>query len=259
MGTMKFRWLALLIGCAGISHVLSAQTVLLLSTGNSTLNASTASGLQNAGFTVTVGSPYHTVTATEFAGIDVVLLFPNANWSAGDMPTTTQTELLAFISNGGGLITAEWTNWKVGAGYLQTLAPALPVVSTTQYTGGSTITYTQVSADAVLNDGLPASFAFTPDNFAGVESLFAAKSGATVLYSSSGGANGAGIVGWDYGSGRVLQISTTVGSNQLADPHFSLLLQNSVQWAAVPEPSTWLLLLTGLAVLCVGMRRRLRR
>ena len=255
---MKFWWLALLIGFAGIAHVLPAQAVLLLSTGSSTLDTQTASVFENAGYTVTVGSPYHSVTATEFAGVDVVLLFPNANWSAGDMPTAAQTALVDFLQNGGGLITSEWANWKVGAGSFQTLGPALPVVSTTQYTGGSTITYTQVEADAVLNAGLPASIAFTADNFAGVESYFTAKNGATVLYSSSGGANGAGMVGWDYGSGRVLQISTTVGSSQLADPHFSLLLQNSVQWAAVPEPSTWLLLLTGLTALW-AMRRHVRR
>lgn len=254
---MKFRWLTLLLVFAGTAHVLPAQTVLLLSTGNSTLDTSTATVLQNAGFTVNVGSPYHSVAATEFAGIDVVLLFPNANWSAGDMPSTAQTALVDFLQYGGGLITTEWTNWKVGAGSFQILEAALPVVSTTQYTGGTTITYTQVEADAVLNANLPGSFAFTADNFAGVESYFTAKNGATVLYSSSGGANGAGIVGWEYGSGRVLQISTTVGSNQLADPHFSLLLQNSVQWAAVPEPSTWLLLLTGLAAVWC-MRDRLR-
>lgn len=253
---MKFRWQALLIGFAGISAALSAQTVLLLSTGNSTLDTQTAAVVSNGGFSVTVGSAYHSVSESEFVGVDVVLLFPNANWSAGDMPANVQTALLTFISHGGGLVTSEWTNWKVGAGSFQTLAAALPVVATTQYTGGNSITYTESATDPVLNAGLPASFAFTADNFAGVESYFTAKNGALTLYTSSGGANGAGVVGWDYGSGRVLQISTTVGSYQLADANFSVLLQNSVQWAAVPEPSTWFLLLTGLAAILLVCRRR---
>lgn len=208
---------------------LAAQTVLLLSTGDSTLDTQTKRVLEAGGATVTIGSPYTTFAASELSGVDVVLLFPNNNWSSGDMSLAAQTALVSFVSNGGGLITAEWTNWKVGAGSFVNLKPLLPVVATTQYTGGSAITYTSITPDTTLNAGMPGSFTFSGDNFAGVESYFTAKSEATAYYSSSGGAAGAGLVGWTYGSGRVMQFSTTLGPLGLADTNLSRLLQNSVQ------------------------------
>ena len=235
---------------------LAAQTVLLLSTGSSTLDTQTKGVLEAGGATVTIGSQYTAFSSAELSGIDVVLLFPNNNWSSGDMSLTEQTALANFVSGGGGLITAEWTNWKVGAGSFDNLEPILPVVATTQYTGGSAITYTSVTPDGTLNAGMPSGFTFTADNFAGVESFFSAKSGATVYYSSAGGAAGAGVVGWTYGQGRVMQFSTTAGPTSLADANFSLLLQNSVQWAAIPEPSTTLLLVLGLGLVLWFRRAR---
>lgn len=232
-----------------------AQTVLLLSTGSTMLDTQTKGVLQSGGATVVIGSPYTTFTATELSGINVVLLFPNNNWASGDMNLTAQTALVNFVSSGGGLITAEWTNWKVGSTQLQNLAVLMPVVATTQYTGGTAITYTSITPDSTLNAGIPSSFTFAADNFAGVESFFTAKSGATVYYASTGGAAGAGVVGWSYGQGRVLQLSTTAGPSSLSDPQFSLLLQNSVQWAAVPEPGTMVLMLIGLGSLLLWSRR----
>ncbi len=236
--------------------VLPGQTVLLLSTGNATLDTQTKGVLETGGASVVVGSQFAAFSATELTGIDVVLLFPNNNWNSGDMSLTAQTSLVNFVGAGGGLVTAEWTNWKVGSNNFVNLGPILPVVSTTQYTGGSTIAYSQATANATLNAGLPASFTFSGDNFAGVESFFTAKPGASVFYTSTGGAGGAGLVGWEYGAGRALQFSTTMGPLGLADTHLSRLFQNSVQWAAVPEPSTYLLMLVGLGVL---LRFRARR
>lgn len=255
---MKVRSRILLLLLAFLPLSAFGQTVLLLSTGSSSLNSTTQTTLQNAGYSVTIGSQYSSFNASELVGIDVVLLFPNNNWSSSvDMPLTAQTALKDFVSNGGGLITGEWTNWMNARGLFSNLTEILPVVATTQYTGGSSLSYTQATADPVINNDLPTAFAFSTDSFAGVESMFTAKSGATVFYTSSGGANGAGVVGWDVGAGRVLQFSTVAGPNELSDPHYSLLFQNTVQWAAVPEPSSAVLFALGLGLIAwIASRRR---
>lgn len=255
---MKLRTTCCLLLALLAPALVPAQTVLLLSTGSTTLDNQTRGVLQNGGATVIVGSQYPSLSATELAGIDVVLLLPNNNWSGGDMPLGAQNALATFVNAGGGLVTAEWTNWKVGDGKFANLQPILPVVSSTQFTSGTdvAITYTRSVADTVINAGLPASFSFKSDNFDGIESVFVAKPGATVFYTSSGGAGGAGLVGWESGAGRVLQFSTTLGPNGLADDRLSRLFQNSVQWAAVPEPSTYLLMALGLGVLFRFSTRR---
>lgn len=236
----------------------AAVEVLLLSTGSSSLDLQTQLVLQNAGHNVTIGSPYNTFTGTALTGVDVVLLFPNNNWNSGDMPLLGQSALVNFVQAGGGLITSEWTNWKVASNTFTALAPILPVVATTQYTGGSLITYTPSITDPVLNLGVSSAFTFSSDDFAGVESFFVAKPTATVFFASSGGAGGAGIVGWDSGAGRVLQISTVAGPTELGNNSYATLLQNSVAWSAqsVPEPSTLALFGAGAILLLGAWYRR---
>lgn len=249
------RFLLLLI--AALPAQLAASVILLLSTGDTTLDTQTKTLIEGHGHTVTIGNPYTTFTATELSGVNVVLLFPNNNWNTGDMSLAAQTALVNFVNAGGGLVTSEWTNWKTGAGSFATLDAILPVDSTTQYSGGSAITYTQVTPDATLNAGLATAFSFSGDNYAGVESYFTAKSGATVYYSSTGGSGGAGVIGWNSGAGRVIQFSTVAGPLELGNASYGKLVQNAVQWAAIPEPSTALLMLAGLGVL-VWLRRARR-
>lgn len=248
----RFAGIALLPLC-GV-----AQTVLLLSTGSTTLDTQTRSLLQDAGYSVTLGSPYTTFAPAELTGIDVVLLLPNANWNAGDMPLASQTALASFVQNGGGLVTSEWTNWKVGNGGFALLSPLLPGTATSQYTSASTLLYTRLIGDATLDAGLPTSFGFATDDYDGVESQFAAKTGATIYFTSLGGGSilGVGVVGWTSGSGRVLQFSTTGGANEFADANYSRLFTNSVAWTAqsVPEPSV--LALLGAGGLLLAWRRR---
>ncbi len=58
-------------------------------------------------------------------------------------------------------------------------------------------------------------------------------------------AGGAGLLGWTYGSGRVLSFSTPIGPAELSNADYKQLLNNAVKWAT-RRPSLgaiWLLLL----------------
>ena len=251
---VKLRIIATLLASVALPHSAVAVMVLILSSGDSSLDTTAQNVFTSAGHTVAIGPQYTAFTGAELSGAQAVLFLANANWNSGDMPVAGQSALVNFVNAGGGLITGEWVNWKVGSGGLTTLAPLMPVTVSTQWTGGSAITYTEALADSVLSAGLPTSFTFPGDNFSGVESFFTAKPGAIAYYTSSGGAGGAGVVAWTQGNGRVLQISTTIGSGQLGTADYARLLNNSVEFVSVPEPSAFALL--GLGVLLVWLRRR---
>lgn len=157
-------------------------------------------------------------------------------------------------------MTGEWTIWgNAHEGYDPILAPVFPVVPSSLYNYNSPITYSQATANAVLDSGLPSSFTFTADSNGGTETYFQPKVGATVYFNSS---YGSGVIGWKYGSGRVISLSTLAGTTELGDPHYARLFGNSANWAAgvVPAPSTYLGLLSlgGTGILGYIWRRRRR-
>jgi hypothetical protein len=146
-------------------------------------------------------------------------------------------------------LTGEWTVYgNAFLGYNPTLATVLPVNPSTLQSSRSPITYTQTTANSVLNNGLPSSFTFIADANGGTETYFHPKTGATVYYGSDFKVVtpfGDGVIGWNYGSGRVLSLSTLAGQNELADPNYGTLFSNAVNFVTVPEPSTLILLSIG--------------
>jgi hypothetical protein len=125
------------------------------------------------------------------------------------------------------------------------------VVPTTAFDYASPITYNISTPNAVLDGGLPSSFIFNADDVGGTETNFQPQSGATVFFGSGGfGGAGDGVIGWDYGSGRVISLSTLAGQTELSDANYSQLFGNAVNWVegatAVPEPSSMVLIGLGM-------------
>ena len=197
--------------------------------------------LTNAGHTVTIGLPWHQQDGAQgLSSFDAVVFLNNFNWGRGPMSAAGQTEILNYVSGGGGIVTSEWFIWKLGsggtAGSFPMLNPLAPVEPTTAFNGVTSTTYTQMTPNPIVNKGLPGSFSFNLGSIGGTETVFTLRKGALIFYSSSngGGVPGSGgLVGWNFGSGRVISFSTLVGNTELADANYSQLFVNSVEWVAV--------------------------
>jgi PEP-CTERM motif len=248
-----FVCLASLTLLAGGLRQAKADSVLLLSTDVPAEDTAVMNLLTADGHTVTLGPVYSTnVPWGSLSGYSSVILLQNNTISGANILSANQTALVNYVNGGGGLLTSEWTVWgNAAAGNNTILAPVLPVIPSTDVSFRSPITYTQTTANSVLNSGLPSSFTFPAYNLGGTETYFQPKTGATVYYGSDfeisvGTPLGDGMIGWSYGSGQVLSLSTLAGQNELADPNYGTLFSNAVYFvSAVPEPSTLILLSIG--------------
>jgi hypothetical protein len=231
----------------------NAANVYVTASGNVIEDSLVQDTLVANGNSVTVGDAWYQQNGTQsFAGYDVVLLLNNYNWSAGSMSTAGQQSFVDFVNAGGGVVTSEWMVWRIAASApdYSALATIIPVVPSTAFNGAGLTTYSQNTANATINAGLPNSFTFDLGSISGTETQFQARPGASVFYSSSNGgglANAGGLIGWDFGGngGRVASFSTLIGQTELANANYALLLNNTINWAAnsapVPVPaSVWL-------------------
>jgi hypothetical protein len=142
--------------------------------------------------------------------------------------------------------------------YNSTLAAAFPVVPSANFDYTTPLTYTQSTPDSILDKNLPSTFTFTADDSGGTENQFAPKPGAFVYYTSSGGDSPDGLIGWGYGSGRVISFSTVAGQDELGDPNYSVLFANAVNWSeqgVLPEPVGIVFVFS----LATALKRRSRR
>lgn len=210
----------------------SGAEILVLSSGVPEFDQAVTSALEDGGHQVVIGPKYWQLDAgTVIGGFDAVYVQVNAQAANGDMPAGGQEKLLDYLDLGGGIVLCEWTMWKVAVlGDLSILEPALPLISDGTYHLETESTYAQVTSDPVLGAGLPESFSFPNHYLGGTETFVTPKAGATEFYSSHHG--DAGVVGWDYSAGRVLQISVVAGPASFEDDHFRQLMANAMTWAA---------------------------
>lgn len=225
---------------ASLSSVLVASSVFAVDVyvtagGNAANDAAVVDALVAGGHTVTLGVPYYQFDSTvDLTGIDVVYLQASFNWGFGNMPVDGQEMLFSFVQNGGGLVTNEWTVWKAAAqNSFEILSAYFPAELDTPFSNLSTMTFTQVDAEPILNDGLDESFVFPLTSAAGTHTFITPKAGSFTYYSfTQNTQTWGGLIGSGAGCGRVANFATVNGVNQLTDVNFGRLLSNTMTWAA---------------------------
>ncbi len=215
--------------CTGdVTH--DQNQVLVLSSGDQALDGTLEQMLEHYDHVVTVGVPYHQFDGTlDLSPYDAIYLQANSNWGVGDMPAPGQRQLINWVNCGGGLVTSEWTTWKIGSDTFKLIDAIFPAARTREYSSPQTETYTKVSAEPAVNAGLPDSFTFNTTNYAGTESHLTPRQGALTFYDAMTSMH-AGLLGWPYNLGRVATFSTTVGVNEIGDANFGRLLANTLDW-----------------------------
>ncbi len=219
---------AALFVLAGLAVPASAANIYLLSSTDSATDAAAVAALTSRGHTVTVGVDYTLFDGTvNLAGFQTVYLQSNFNWVAGSMPAAGQQQLINWVNAGGRLVTSEWVvYYTYVGGKFEMLGPTLPAASSINYGTSLSATYSSVTPNAVINAGLPSSFAFPLTSYAGTETFTAAQPGATTYYSTSNSPTGAGLVGWAVGAGSAFCFTSTCGPDQVADANFGRLFSN---------------------------------
>lgn len=222
------------------ASIASAGNVLIVSAGSPVTDAALVSALANQGHTATIGPNYWEFdTNVDLSPYDALYIQGNGNWTQSDMPVDAQSMILEFTEDGGGIIFSEWVVWMVAArDVFQVLGAAMPVEESITYRTTSNVTFTLNTPEPFLTDGLPTSFTMPLTSFNGTESYLTPKLDATVFYDSDwviGGVPGGAAVGWDICGGRVVNFSTTIGTDQIQDPNFQILFGNMVTWVSRSE------------------------
>src|SRR5262249_43128640 len=109
------------------------------------------------------------------------------------------------------------------------------------------IAYTQVApVDPIVHAGMPASFTFPLDNYAG--SCFSAASGARTFYEADTRQSGGlvpPLVGLVLaGGGRTISFAVIIGLLELQSDDFKRLFVNAIEWAASGVTSSLVSLIT---------------
>ncbi|MBS1721554.1 MAG: hypothetical protein JSS66_00955 [Armatimonadetes bacterium] len=212
-----------------------AANVYVMSSGSQQQDTAVVAALAAAGHSSFIGDQFSNFDGNEnLTGFDSILLQVNYNWNSPDMPVAGQNRLVTFVQQGGGLVTTEWVLWDISAqAKFQVLNTILPSVATASYNGDAFHHLVQVTADTIINSGMPLDFEIPGDNVAGSETNVPdVKPGGLVFYSTLNSGNFCGLTGWNAGLGRVAQFSQTVGEAHLADPLGFRLLGNVIEWVS---------------------------
>jgi len=222
---------ALAVLAAGTISPSLAQSVYVLTGGNSSTDQMVANSLRAAGFNVTIGvqTPSWNATQANLSSYDSLVMLNNINWR-GKMATEGAASIRDYISAGGGLITGEWMAYN--AQYNSIIADFMPA-DYAGFLGDDSLDtdFTNVEVDSTLSEGLSGKFKVKKGSAEGTESKLRAKANAKVFYSSSA-SGGAGLVGWNYGQGKVLAFSSILTGDEIDNNDLKKLISNAGKWTA---------------------------
>jgi hypothetical protein len=209
-----------------------APAVYVLSGGEANSDQAVLDALSAGGYSATLGVAPSAWDGSQANLEDyaAVVFLNSYNYSDPEMPITGQVALANYIGQGGGMVTGEWIYYNVGfENYYQELSATLPA-TITDYVNITTTTFISSYPDPILNAGLPVSFTFGLFSYDdGTESILNPKEGAVSFYDSTA-TEASGLVGWNYGGGRVASFSIMLTDVELADPNLERLFINTVDW-----------------------------
>ena len=221
---LKFILMGLLFFTLAINSTMSyaATRVYITGSSNTSNDQILKSALEAEGFIVEVGFEYweEELETVDFSSFDVIYLQDNYNWGYDFYSNTAQQNIVSFVENGGGLVTAEWVSWESAPSRdrWKLILPLLPVDYVSWDTPTS-VEFTEAEPSQRLNEGVSSPFTFIPTDADGSFTEFIARSGATVFYTANTSIYGTtdGMVGWSYGNngGRVFSFCVTNGASEL--------------------------------------------
>lgn len=177
----------------------------ILVLGDAQTEDSVATILTRAGIDVQMGGPYWEYDGSGLADVSAVIFLCGYEYNR-EMPASVQDMLLAFVADGGGLMTTEWMLWNAHheSGLQDIVAGITPARSPDgDYDYGGE-TYTRVTDGHPVAEGLPASFAIPGSDWS--YSMTAAdpapSKSAQVVF--SGSASGDAVVAGRHGLGRTV-------------------------------------------------------
>jgi hypothetical protein len=224
-----------LLAALAVSTV-QAASIYVFRTGNGAHDDLVVSTLTNIGHAPTLGQAVNAFTNINvISDYDAVYLQANHNYGFS-WSTLQQQTMMDYVSRGGGLITAEWILWMAGSSSnFSTMRAMFPVVETSSWDTRPTATFTQTTADPIINQGLPLAFTSPTSSIAGVATLpTALKANAKAFYKDG---TAISLSGWNYGNGRVAMFYTVNGISQLNNANFQQLMGNTFEWATQNPPS----------------------
>ncbi|HEY2012339.1 MAG TPA: hypothetical protein VGH38_02510 [Bryobacteraceae bacterium] len=207
--------------------------VLVLQSGDAATDSQVQKLLQDRGHTVTMGpnSADFTGKQVSLSSFDVTLILAHAAVYAPGLTPDGQAAMVSYLYGGGRVITTEPINESIAnsGSALRLLLPAQRDDNTN--TPGST-TFAQSEPDALLNDGVSASFALNLSVFGYLEAF----PDAHVYYTTRLGYPG--VIGRILAGGaRILSFATPASVLELQNNDYRQLLGNAINWATVPAPA----------------------